>query len=274
MAAMPAISSTTALDTALVGDPVRLEQKVALITGAGSGIGQASALMFAKEGARVVAIDLNGRGLAETQAKAEAAGGSCYPLVVDVSSEAQVQAAIAHVAETLGSIDILFNNAGISVLKPITETTEEDWDRILGVNLKGVFFGCKHAIPWMVNQGKGVIINTASELAIVAQPLYGAYCASKGGVLAMTRALSLEWASKGVRINSLCPGPIQTPMLQAEFDLAADPVAGKQSCVDSIPLGRLGRPEEIAKVAVFLASDDAAFMHGASITVDGGKTAM
>jgi NAD(P)-dependent dehydrogenase (short-subunit alcohol dehydrogenase family) len=253
---------------------MRLEHKVALITGASSGIGRASVLMFAQEGAQVVALDRDAAGLAETQAQVEAAGGQCRSLLLDVSQEAQVEAAIAQVATTLGRIDILFNNAGISVLKPITETTEADWDQVMGVNLKGVFFGCKHAIPWMVSQGKGVIINTASELAIVAQPLYSAYCASKGGVLAMTRALSLEWATKGIRVNSICPGPIETPMLQAEFNAEVDPVAGQQSVVNSIPLGRLGKPEDVAKVAVFLASDDAEFIHGASITVDGGKTAM
>lgn len=253
---------------------MKLQQKVALITGAGSGIGQASALQFAREGAQVIALDLNEQGLATTRSQVEAIGGNCLTLPVDVSREAQVEEAIAHVAERFGRLDILFNNAGISVLKPITETTEDDWDKILGVNLKGVFFGCKHAIPWMVGQGKGVIINTASELAMVAQPFYGAYCASKGGVLAMTRALALEWANKGIRINTLCPGPVQTPLLQAEFDVEADPVAGEQSVVDTIPVGRLGKPEEIAKVAVFLASDDAEFIHGASITVDGGKTAM
>jgi NAD(P)-dependent dehydrogenase (short-subunit alcohol dehydrogenase family) len=157
-------------------------------------------------------------------------------------------------------------------LKPITETTEADWDNILGVNLKGVFFGCKHAIPWMVKQSGGVIVNTASELAIVAQPLYGAYCASKGGVLALTRALSLEWVSQGIRINAICPGPIKTPMLQAEFDLGADPKAEEVSAIRSIPAGRLGTAEEVARVALFLASEDAEFVHGAAITVDGGKT--
>ena len=253
---------------------MKLQGKVALITGAGSGIGRASALQFVREGAEVIAVDVSESGLAQTNAQIEALGGHCLSLTVDVSQETQVKAAIAEVIERFGRLDILFNNAGISVLKPITETTEADWDKVIGVNLKGVFFGCKHAIPPMVTQGKGIIINTASELAMVAQPLYGAYCASKGGVLAMTRALALEWANQGIRINTLCPGPVQTPLLQAEFDNEADPIAGEQSVVDTIPLGRLGKPEEIAKVAVFLASDDSEFIHGASITVDGGKTAM
>lgn len=253
---------------------MKLKHKVALITGAGSGIGQASALQFAREGARIVAVDCNKSALEITSSLIEQAGGICYALTVDVSQEKQVQKAIATTVEVFGSLNILFNNAGISLLKPITETTETEWDTILGVNLKGVFFGCKHAIPEMLNQGGGAIINTASELAIGAQPLYGAYCASKGGVIAMTRALSLEWAAKGIRINAICPGPIRTPLLQSEFDVAIDPTAEEKSVVQSIPFGRLGTPEEIARVVVFLASDDAEFVHGTSVTVDGGKTAM
>ena len=251
---------------------MRLKHKVSLITGAGSGIGQATALLFAREGAQVVAVDQNAQAIEKTRLLIEQEGGVCHALTVDVSQEQQVREAIASTVELCGRLDILHNNAGISILKPITETTEADWDNILGVNLKGVFFGCKHAIPWMVKQSGGVIVNTASELAIVAQPLYGAYCASKGGVLALTRALSLEWVSQGIRINAICPGPIKTPMLQAEFDLGADPKAEEVSAIRSIPAGRLGTAEEVARVALFLASEDAEFVHGAAITVDGGKT--
>jgi NAD(P)-dependent dehydrogenase (short-subunit alcohol dehydrogenase family) len=253
---------------------VRLEHQVSLITGAGSGIGRATAVQFAKEGARVVAIDWNTQSVEETRSLIEQAGGICQAMTVDVSQEQQVKDAIATTVKSFGRLDILFNNAGISILKPITETTEAEWDRVLGINLKSVFFGCKHAIPEMVQQGRGIIINTASELAIVAQPLYVAYCASKGGILAMTRALSLEWIKKGIRVNAICPGPIQTPLLQAEFDIAANSAEEKQNAIRSIPFGRLGTPEEIARVVVFLASADAEFIHGTAITVDGGKTAI
>jgi len=251
---------------------VRLESKVSLITGAGSGIGRATALLFAREGACVVAVDRDKQQAEQTQNLIAAAGGKCEAIALDVSKEEQVADAIATVVNTWGQLDILFNNAGISLLKPVTETTEAEWDKVFNVNLKGVFFGCKHAIGQMAKQGNGAIINTASELAIVAQPLYGAYCATKAGVLALTRVLALEWAAKGIRINAVCPGPIATPMLQAEFDLADNPIDEEKLAIKSIPAGRLGTPEDIAKVALFLASVDAQFVHGAAIVADGGKT--
>lgn len=251
---------------------MRLKNKVSLITGAGSGIGQATALRFANEGSTIVIVDRNVEAAEKTQQLIEQSGGIGQALAIDVTQEQQVAWAIAHDVEQFGRLDILYNNAGVSVLKPITETTEADWDFLFGVNLKGIFFGCKHAIPHMVQQGGGVIINTASELAIVGQPLYTAYCATKGGVLAFTRALSVEWAAKGIRINAVCPGPIQTPMLQAEFNLASNPMAEETATIQSIPVGRLGAPDDIARVALFLASEDAAFVHGAALVADGGRT--
>lgn len=253
---------------------MKLKDKVSLITGAGSGIGQATALKFASEGAIVIAGDRNLQAAEKTQHLIEQAGDNGRAIALDVTQEQQVEQAIATIIEQFGQLDILHNNAGVSVLKPITETTEADWDFLFGVNLKGVFFGCKHAIPHMVQQGSGVIINTASELAIVGQPLYSAYCATKGGVLAFTRALSVEWISKGIRINAICPGPIKTPMLQAEFEIASDPSAEETATIQSIPAGRLGTPEDIARVALFLASNDAEFVHGAAIVADGGRTAL
>lgn len=251
---------------------MRLKGKVSLITGAGSGIGRATALLFAREGALVVAADKDEQQLEKTKKLIHQEGGKCEAKFVDVSQEAQVANAIATVVNTWGQLDILFNNAGISLLKPVTDTTEAEWDKLFNVNLKGVFFGCKHAIPHMAKQGKGAIVNTASELAIVAQPLYGAYCATKAGVLALTRVLALEWAAKGIRINAVCPGPVATPMLQAEFDLADNPLDEEKLAIKSIPAGRLGTPEDIARVALFLASEDAQFVHGAAIVADGGKT--
>ena len=250
---------------------MRLKGKVSLITGAGSGIGRATALLFAREGALVLAADRDEQQVEKTQKLIHQAGGKCEAKLIDVSQEAQVAEVIATIVNTWGQLDVLFNNAGISLLKPVTDTTEAEWDTIFNVNLKGVFFGCKHAIPYMAKQGSGAIVNTASELAIVAQPLYGAY-ATKAGVLALTRVLALEWAAKGIRINAVCPGPIATPMLQAEFDLADNPMDEKKLAIKSIPAGRLGTPEDIAKVALFLASEDAQFVHGAAIVADGGKT--
>ncbi|MEL6579806.1 MAG: SDR family NAD(P)-dependent oxidoreductase [Cyanobacteria bacterium J06621_12] len=251
---------------------MRLKNKVSLITGAGSGIGRATAQCFAAEGAIVIAADINKAAALITQELIEDAGGKCQALAVDVSQEQQVKDTIAKIVSMYGRLDIMHNNAGISIIKPTNEITEADLDRLIGINFKGVFFGCQHAIAQMIKQERGVIINTASELAIVGQPLYSAYCGTKGAVVAMTRALSAEWVKQGIRINALCPGPIDTPMLQAEFDLATDPKEEAQAAIDSIPAGKLGTAEDIAKVALFLASDDAQFVHGAAIVADGGKT--
>ncbi|MEO0458789.1 MAG: glucose 1-dehydrogenase [Cyanobacteria bacterium P01_A01_bin.114] len=251
---------------------MRLNGKVSLVTGAGSGIGQATAQCFAQEGATVVAVDLNAEAVQATQQMITDAGGLCHSLTVDVSQEQQVKDAIATTLDQFGQLDILHNNAGISILKPITETTEADLDKLLGINLKGVFFGCKHAIPPMIAQGGGVIINTASELALIGQSLYSAYCATKGGVLALTRALSAEWAAQNIRVNAICPGPIDTPMIHAEFEVGDDPKAEETALVATIPAGRLGKPDDIARVALFLATQDAALVHGAAIVADGGRT--
>ncbi|NEZ61369.1 SDR family oxidoreductase [Leptolyngbyaceae cyanobacterium CCMR0082] len=251
---------------------MRLYKKVSLITGAGSGIGRATAECFAREGATVVAVDVNADAAQTTQEVIETAGGKCLGLGVDVSDEEQVMGAIAATVQNFGRLDILFNNAGISMLKPITETTEDDLDKLLGVNLKGVFFGCKHAITQMLTQDGGIIINIASELSLVGQPLYSGYCATKGGVLALTRALSTEWAAQNIRVNAICPGPIDTPMIHTEFNLGHDPVAEEKATIATIPAGRLGKPSDIARVALFLATSDADFVHGAAIVADGGKT--
>lgn len=251
---------------------LKLQDKVFLITGAGSGIGCATALLFAREGAKVMVTDSNPGRAVQTQHLIEREGGTACAMQVDVTQEEQVMGAIASTIATFGRLDILHNNAGISILKPISETTETDLDQLIGVNLKGVMFGCKHAIPPMVAQGGGIIINTASELAFIGQSLYSAYCATKGAVVAFTRALAVEWAAQGIRVNAICPGPTLTPMLQAEFDMAADPASEARAVCQSIPAGRLGTPEDIARAALFLASEDAQFLHGTTLVADGGRT--
>lgn len=249
----------------------RLDGKVALLTGIASGIGRAAVALFLAEGARVFGVDRNeaaGHALAETLNAAE----RFHFFAADLVQETACRQAVEQCCETYGRIDILYNNAGIALIEPFASTDVEMLERVMAVNFKSVFYLCQQAIPKMQQQGGGVVINTASELAIVAQPLYSAYCASKGAVLSFTRALALEYARDQIRINALCPGPIETPMLQSEFDRADDPTQARADGIATMPIGRLGDPAEVAQVALFLASDAPALMHGAAIVVDGGKT--
>src|SRR6266849_11193528 len=248
---------------------MRLTNKVALITGGGSGIGKASCLLFAKEGAKVVVVDLK----TETaEATATQIGANARAFGADVSKAKDAEAMVAFAEKTFGRLDIVFNNAGVFHPKDdsVTNTPEEIWDMVIDVNLKGVYLGCKYAIPALQRSGGGSIINTASFVAIIgaAAPQI-AYTASKGGVLAMTREIAVEFARQNIRANALCPGPVETPLLA---ELLADP-ARRQRRLVHIPMGRFGRPEEIAKAALFLASDDASFVTGSTFLVDGGISA-
>lgn len=249
----------------------RLDGKVALITGVASGIGRSAAALFTSEGAQVFGVDRNesaGQALTEILESDR----QFHFFAADLSTEAACAQTVDACCQTYGRIDILYNNAGIAVIEPFAHTNAETLEQVMAVNFKAVFYLCQQAIPKMQQQGSGVVINTASELAIVAQPLYAAYCASKGAVLSFTRALALEYAKDHIRINALCPGPIATPMLQGEFDLADDPLQAQAEGVATMPIGRLGDPAEIAEVALFLASDAPALLHGAALIVDGGKT--
>jgi len=244
-----------------------LQDKVALITGAGSGIGKASAQLFAREGAKVVCVDLK-RETAE--AVANEIGGAAF--AADVSKASDAEAMVAFAEKTYGRLDVAFNNAG--VFHPdddsVTNTSEEIWDFVIDVNLKGVFLGCKFEIPALLRAGGGSIINTASFVALMgaAAPQI-AYTASKGGVLSMTREIAVEFARKNIRANALCPGPVETPLLA---ELLSDP-ARRQRRLVHIPPGRFARAEEMASAALFLASDESSFVNGATFTVDGGITA-
>ncbi len=250
----------------------RLDGKIAVVTGASSGIGRVSAMRFAAEGARVVVADLAMEGATTTSAAITAAGGSAVAVQADVSVEAQVAAMVATAGDTYGGLDIMFNNAGIFPDDDggVLDTSPETWQRVMDVNLKGVWLGCRAAIPVMLERGGGSIVNVASFVALVgAATAQIAYTASKGGVLAMTRELAIEYARKGIRANSICPGPIETPLL---VELLADPVRRERRLVH-VPLGRFGRPEEVADAALFLASDESSFVTGSSLVVDGGITA-
>lgn len=250
----------------------RLNGKVALITGVGSGIGRAAADLFTSQGATVFGVDRNAEAGQALAIELQGKNRLFQFFALDLSTEAACVQTVRECCETYGRIDILYNNAGISVVKPFATTDSATLERIMAVNFMSVFYLCQQAIPRMQQQGGGVVINTASELAIVAQPLYAAYCASKGAVLSLTRALALEYAQDNIRINALCPGPVETPMLQMEFDLTANPANAKAEGIATMPIGRLGQPKEIAQVALFLASEAPALMHGASVVVDGGKT--
>jgi NAD(P)-dependent dehydrogenase (short-subunit alcohol dehydrogenase family) len=250
----------------------RLEGQVAVITGAGNGMGREAAVLFANEGARVVVADFVEDGGEATVAAVRENGGDATFVKVDVSDETQVRAMVDATVREYGALHVLYNNAGIFPADDggVTETPVATWDRVMDVNLKGVWLGCKHGVPAMLDSGGGSIVNVASFVALMgAATAQIAYTASKGGVLAMTREIAVEHARRGIRANALCPGPIDTPLLA---ELMSDPDWARRRLVH-IPMGRPGRAEELAKAALFLASDDSSFMTGASLVVDGGITA-
>ena len=251
---------------------MRLEGKVALITGGASGMGKVAAALFAREGARVVLTDVADEAGETTAEEIRGAGGDARYVHADVSAEHDASSMVDATLEAFGSLHILYNNAGVMLPEDgsVDAADERIWDITLGVNVKGVAFGCKYGIPAMISSGGGSIVNVASFVAWMgAATSQTAYTASKGAVLAMTREIAVEYARRGVRCNALCPGPIETPLL---MQLLSDE-AKRQRRFVHIPMGRLGRAEELAKAALFLASDDSSFMTGASLLVDGGITA-
>lgn len=252
---------------------MRLVSKTAVITGAGSGIGRAMALIFADEGARVLAADIAPATAEETARLVRAAGGSAESAAVDVSDEEQVRALMALAAERLGRIDILCNNAGIGSTTDVEHCAVEEWDRVMAVNARGVFLGCKLAIPYMLRQGGGAIVNTASAAGLVGLPQRAAYSASKGAIIALTKQIAIEYVQRGIRCNCLCPGTVDSPWVGRLLDQADDPAQARADLTARQPLGRLGTPEEIARAALYLASDDAAFVTGTAFIIDGGLTA-
>ena len=250
----------------------RLEGKIALITGAGSGMGRAAAVLFSGEGARIVVTDVDEAGGAETVELVRAAGGDATFVRANVAEWSDCQAMVAHAVDTYGGLHVLYNNAGIFPADDggVLDTPQDTWRRVMAINLEGVWLGCKAGIPAMIASGGGSIVNVASFVALMgAATAQIAYTSSKGGVLAMTREIAVEYARQGIRANALCPGPIATPLLE---ELLSDPARRARRMVH-IPMGRLGRAEELAKAALFLASDEASFMTGAQLVVDGGITA-
>ena len=250
----------------------RLDGKVALITGAGSGMGRAAAALFAGEGARIVVTDVDEAGGHETVKNVRSAGGDATFVCAHVAQWGDCEAMVEHAMTTYGALHVLYNNAGVFPDDDggVLDTPQETWRRVMAINLEGVWLGCKAGIPAMLASGGGAIVNVASFVALMgAATAQIAYTASKGGVLSMTREIAVEYARQGIRANALCPGPIETQLLQ---ELLSDPARRARRMVH-IPMGRLGRAEELAKAALFLASDDASFMTGAALVVDGGITA-
>jgi NAD(P)-dependent dehydrogenase (short-subunit alcohol dehydrogenase family) len=247
----------------------RLEGKVVVITGAASGIGREAALLFGEEGASVCVADVDAEGGERTASECRDA----FFQQVDVTDSKSVKAMYDATAERFGGIDVLYNNAGIMPEgdESVVDTDEEVWERVLRVNASGVFLCCKHGVPRLLERGGGSVINVASFVALMgaASPQV-AYTASKGAVLAMTRELAIELARSNVRVNALCPGPVETPLLMRLF--ADDPAAFERRRVH-LPMGRLAKPREIAQSALFLASDESSYVHGATFLVDGGITA-
>ncbi|MCI0416427.1 glucose 1-dehydrogenase [bacterium] len=250
---------------------MRLKEKVTIITGAGSGIGRESALLFAREGARVVVADINAQAAELVTAEIRKQGHQALFVPVDVSKASSVEKLISQTEQTFGKLDVMFNNAGIFPDEDgsVLDTSEEVWDLVMNVNLKGVFFGCKFAIPALLRTGGGSIINVASFVALMGAAVPQiAYTASKGGVLSMTREIAVEFARKKIRANALCPGPVDTPLLAT---ILSDP-AKRQRRLVHIPPGRFAQASEIANAALFLASDESSFVNGTAFVVDGGIT--
>lgn len=246
-------------------------EKVALVTGGSTGIGRATAVAFAREGARVVVADVNAQEGEATVARIREAGGEGVFVRADVSRAADVKALVDRVLAAYGRIDCAFNNAGIEgVMSPIVEATEENWDRVLSVNLKSVFLCMKYELPPMLAQCRGSIVNCASIAGLVGFPTAGAYVASKHGMVGLTRAVALETAKSGIRVNAVCPGVIRTPMIDRTTH--GDPAAEAQF-IASQPIGRMGEPEEIAGAVLFLCSDAASLVTGQALAVDGGWVA-
>jgi NAD(P)-dependent dehydrogenase (short-subunit alcohol dehydrogenase family) len=249
---------------------VRLQDRVAVITGAGSGIGRAMSLLFAREGARVLAADLDGAAAEETAAQV---GAQCVAMRVDASQPEEVRAMIERAVAEMGRIDVLCNNAGIGSTTDVVDCEPDDWDRVMTVNVRSVFLGCKYAVPHMVRQGRGAIVNTASVAGMVGVPKRASYCASKGAVIALTRQVAMDFVKQGVRVNCVCPGTVDSPWVERLLAGVDDKAAARAALEARQPMGRLGTPEEVAAAALYLASDDAAFVTGTSLVLDGGWTA-
>jgi NAD(P)-dependent dehydrogenase (short-subunit alcohol dehydrogenase family) len=249
---------------------MKLQGKVAVVTGAGSGIGRASAVLFAKEGAQVIVADIRQDPGEETVRLIKDTGGEAHFVLTDVAKEQQIKSMVDQTISRWGRINILFNNAGLSLVKLLDETTEAEWDHLFGVNLKSMFFGVKYVVPHMRRQGGGVILNMGSISSMVGQLRTPAYVASKGAVLLLTKSIAADYCSENIRVNCLCPGITDTPALRAHIKAGGDPTVLFRERLARVPLGRFLSPEDIARAALYLVSDDSEGVTGIAHLVDGG----
>lgn len=249
---------------------MRIAGKCALITGAGAGIGRTTAQLFAREGASVAVVDRNAATADETARLIREAGGTALSLCADVADSASVQRMFREAVDAFGGLDIIFNNAGIVVQGRAEETSESDWQDQIATTLTSVFLGCKYGIPILRSRGGGVIVNMASVAGMMGIVNRAAYSAAKGGVIALTRAVALDHARESIRVVYLAPATIETPSLRERIESAPDPVSARQAFEARQPMGCIGRPEDVAYAALYLACDEAAFLTGSGITVDGG----
>ncbi len=253
---------------------MRFRDKAALVTGGGSGIGLATALAFLREGARVAIADLSPEHGEEARSAARAEGHDVLFVKGDVSREADAKASVDAAVSAFGRLDVVFNGAGILIEVPVHEMAAEDWDRVLAVNLRGVFLVSKHAVRYMIDHGGGAIVNAGSVNSLVGDADSAAYCASKGGVALLTKSMALAYARHGIRVNAVAPGWVETRMFSQEAETRGVSVAAyRASAGRQHPIGRIGRPEEIAALVLFLASDEASYITGDVVVADGGYTA-
>jgi NAD(P)-dependent dehydrogenase (short-subunit alcohol dehydrogenase family) len=252
---------------------MRLDGKVAIVTGAAGGVGEATALRLAEEGAAVVCADLQAAAVEALAGRVEQAGGRALGIAADVSTPAGNAAAVATAVERFGGLDVLHANAAVQVMGKLGEMPADGWDRLYRTNLRGVGLGAEAAIPAMRARGGGAIVMTASLLGIVGDPDMPAYGAMKGGLRALCRSLAAGHGADGIRVNTICPGDVETPMLQDFFDHQPDPAGARAALVERYPLGRFATPRDVANVVAFLASDEAVYLTGIDVVVDGGLLA-